>query len=181
MSQVQEGEHAIDHLRGDLGTITAQHTNQMLVQNSMMHSFQKQVEEMRGQNKLRADGKERMDDEKKNADREAGQVMLAIRNLYMRCITTITKKVQVQGDPTEIKDPMARLRTLEASLNQISERITSLQEIEQGFESWNANRRAEEAERHRALEESKEDFLAAMTPVTGGGSVFGNAQDSTVH
>ena len=53
MQQVQEGEHAIDGLRGELSTLTAQHTNQMLVQNSAMHSFQKQVEEMRVSNKNR--------------------------------------------------------------------------------------------------------------------------------
>ena len=67
---MQEGEHSIDGLRGELSTLTAQHTNQMLVQNSLMNSFQKQVENLRADNKNRADGKERQDDEKKNADRE---------------------------------------------------------------------------------------------------------------
>ena len=181
---MQEGEHSIDGLRGELSTLTAQHTNQMLVQNSLMNSFQKQVENLRADNKNRADGKERQDDEKKNADRESGQVMLAVRNLYMRCVSTLsTSKVQVLGEPSDIKDPKERLDVLEQCLGLICERITTLGDIEGGFEAYQQQQHeAELAKQEAAALAAAERQAAAQTPNAmpppAGGLDGGNSRPS---
>lgn len=44
MEQVQTDEVAIDALRTELSAISSAHTNQMLVQNSRIHTHQKEVE-----------------------------------------------------------------------------------------------------------------------------------------
>ena len=57
--------------------------------------------------------------------------MLAVRNLYMRCVSTMSStKVQVLGEPSDVRDPQQRLELLEACLGLICERITTLGDIE---------------------------------------------------
>ena len=93
MDQVQRGEAQIDAIRNELYTLNSTHTNQKLVQNSQIHSHQKHIEELRVANKQNRDVKEKDEEGKKNESRETGQVVLAIKNLYTRCLDTMHTRV----------------------------------------------------------------------------------------
>mmetsp|Transcript_18167 Transcript_18167/g.47943 ORF Transcript_18167/g.47943 Transcript_18167/m.47943 type:complete len:381 (-) Transcript_18167:94-1236(-) len=134
MEQVQQGEAQIDEMRNELYTLNSAHTNHMLVQNSKIHSHQKHVEELRVANKQGADMKEKEEEGKKNESRETGQVILAIRNLYTRCLNTMHTRVAAVG--MEGDNPADRLQMLDLCLKTICERIVDLNDIELMFDDF---------------------------------------------
>jgi len=137
MSQVQIGESAIDKLRMELSSLSSAHTNQMLVQNSLIHEHQKHVEELRVHNKQRADEKEREEDGQKSEHRQTGQVIQAIRNLYLRCIATMRTQARPMPEAT---DKAQRLDYFEKCLKVVCDRIGDLEDIHAGYTEWRLRR-----------------------------------------
>lgn len=134
MDHVQKHEAQIDALRNELYTINSAHTNQQLVQNSLIHSYQRRVEELRVANKQGADEKEKEEEGKNSENRQTGQVILAIRNLYMRCVATMHSHVAVV--PSNGESTHDRLHQLNLCLQLICERIIDLADIERGYDDF---------------------------------------------
>eukprot|EP00621_Florenciella_sp_RCC1693_P011788 CAMPEP_0182536160 /NCGR_PEP_ID=MMETSP1323-20130603/19460_1 /TAXON_ID=236787 /ORGANISM="Florenciella parvula, Strain RCC1693" /LENGTH=379 /DNA_ID=CAMNT_0024746367 /DNA_START=108 /DNA_END=1248 /DNA_ORIENTATION=- len=158
MEQVQQGEAQIDEMRNELYTLNSAHTNHMLVQNSKIHSHQKHVEELRVANKQGADMKEKEEEGKKNESRETGQVILAIRNLYTRCLNTMHTRVAAVG--MEGDNPADRLQMLDLCLKTICERIVDLNDIELMFDDFKHEHDRLEAEKHALALESVVNLTA---------------------
>lgn len=63
--------------------------NQLLVSNSSIQAYQNQLEQMRSAVKVEEEEKYHMEDKQKNVSKELSQVMLAIKNIFNRCIITM--------------------------------------------------------------------------------------------
>ena len=122
-AQNQSADQASDAMRMELQSLVAAHTNAVLVANSAIHADQKRVEEMRLVNKATGGAKERGEEEAKAATKTTGQVLLAIRNLYLRCVASMHSKVSLvaeSGDgPAE-----QQAEAMDQSLRTVMERIT---------------------------------------------------------
>jgi hypothetical protein len=84
---------------------------------------------------------------------ELQQVVLAIRNTFLRCTTTMATKTSVGADPDLSGDYRQLVSTLDGQLRAVMERITDLTDMELGFPHWQAKRRHEEALRLEAAAE----------------------------
>lgn len=164
MTQVTEGEAAIDELRMEMQSFTSAHTNHMLVQNSSIHESQQKLERIKRENKQKEDVRLKREEDVKGATRSKGQVALAIRNVYLRCLNTMHAKVAVIPEPTDSSNQLA---VLENCLKLVAERICDLTDIEAGYPAWEARRgRAEEMLKAEA---AASKALAAITPASGAG------------
>lgn len=118
------------------------------------------LQELRVQNKHKTDEKEREEEGMKTESRQLGQVLLAIRNLYLRCVAT--QRVggpAVRAPPTTgsqvLEAPRAagsarrpapqvpesgsageKMKQMDAYLRAVCERILDLKDIQEGFREW---------------------------------------------
>ena len=106
----------------------------MLVSNSYIHTNQKRVEQLRAAVKKGADEKETEEDRIKDVNRNTGQVISSVKNLYTRCLATNPARVSavVIGDHDSTD---AKLKKLDVCLKAICERIIDLRDITDGWQS----------------------------------------------
>lgn len=161
MDHVQHHEAQIDALRNELYTLNSAHTNQQLVQNSLIHSYQRRVEDLRVTNKQGSDKKEKEEEAQNSKNRQAGQVILAIRNLYGRCLATMHSHVAAL--PQTGESTADRLHQLHQCLTLICERIVDLRDIEKGYGEWQHEEELARASRTAAdpLSVSQESVAAS--------------------
>ena len=77
--------------------------------------------------------------------RTCAQVVLAIRNTFLRCTSTMATKTSVGAEPGLSGDYRQLVVTLDGQLRAVMERISDLTDMELGFPHWQAKRRHEEA------------------------------------
>lgn len=128
IAQVHDGEMKNDANRTELVSVKTDHSNRMLMQNSLIHSHQQHLEEKRQCYRYSTEEKEREDAARKKDRREMGQVNLAVKNLYSRCCATLQTRIAPVAIVEGTK-PGDRLKHLEQCLQQICERIIDLSEI----------------------------------------------------
>jgi seryl-tRNA synthetase len=64
--------------------------NQLLVSNSSIHEYQNKLEGVRSKVKQGEEEKNHLEDRQKDISKELSQVTLAIKNIYNRCLATMT-------------------------------------------------------------------------------------------
>ncbi|OQS00540.1 hypothetical protein ACHHYP_03383 [Achlya hypogyna] len=122
--QVQSAESQIDRLRQDLRTFKTEMENNILVQNSEIHGHQQHLEKIRGET-FQLDLDRGRDDRTYNdRSRESGQIVLAIKNLYNRCRTSMGGKIPPVTDQSV--DAMVYMSNI---LKVVAERIVDLEYI----------------------------------------------------
>ena len=85
METVRDGDGEMDDLRTELMSLQLDIQTKALSGNSRIHELQVKLEKLRGEVKKHSDDKETKEERVKDVNRETGQVVLAIRNLYHRC------------------------------------------------------------------------------------------------
>ena len=85
MDTVRVGDGEMDDLRTELMNLQLDIQTKALSGNSRIHELQVKLEKLRGEVKKHSDDKETKEERVKDVNRETGQVVLAIRNLYHRC------------------------------------------------------------------------------------------------
>ncbi|OQS06328.1 hypothetical protein THRCLA_20396 [Thraustotheca clavata] len=132
--QVQSAESQIDRLRQELRTFKTEMENNILVQNSEIHGHQQYLEKLRGE-AFQLDLDRGRDDRIYNdRSRESGQIVLAIKNLYNRCRTSMGGKIPPVTDQSV--DTMVYMTNI---LKVVAERIVDLEYITASYEPDNNN------------------------------------------
>ncbi|EQC38787.1 hypothetical protein SDRG_03746 [Saprolegnia diclina VS20] len=130
--QVQSAESQIDRLRQELRTFKTEMENNILVQNSEIHGHQQHLERIRGET-FQLDLDRGRDDRTYNdRSRESGQIILAIKNLYNRCRTSLGGKIPPVTDQSS--DTMVYMSNV---LKVVAERIVDLEYITAAYEPNN--------------------------------------------
>ncbi|KDO29552.1 hypothetical protein SPRG_05508 [Saprolegnia parasitica CBS 223.65] len=130
--QVQSAESQIDRLRQELRTFKTEMENNILVQNSEIHGHQQHLERIRGET-FQLDLDRGRDDRTYNdRSRESGQIILAIKNLYNRCRTSMGGKIPPVTDQSS--DTMVYMTNI---LKVVAERIVDLEYITAAYEPNN--------------------------------------------
>ena len=127
-----------------------------------MHADQQAVEALRLGNKGRADANERLEEESKAATKQTGQVLLAIRNVYLRCASTMTAKVALLPEVRLGADAHELAEGIDGALKLITERLTDLHDVEAGFPAWEARREQAEQRRREEAEAARLLNVAAV-------------------
>lgn len=136
--QADENNDSIEKKRLALVQLRQEQQNKILVMNGVVQSSQKLIESLRAncaQLDIEKESKERFT---KQRTMEYGAVVMSIKNLYNRCqnsfVTTRPAVIREKG--------VAPLKYLESCLEAMERRITSLQETEDGYPAWMADRQA---------------------------------------
>jgi len=124
---VEIGEKDMDELRQRLTGLKRETQNTILVQNSEIHGHQKRVETLRSEGFQLNSQRERDEMTTNNRNRESGQVVMSIKNLYTRCLGSMHSKVPAINE----KDMELQLY-MQQCLDLIRERITDLKDIAEG-------------------------------------------------
>ena len=135
MAQVQAGDVEMDALRSRMDSLRLRTQSSALVQNSKIHEKQKDLEALRSVAKERDDSKVARDERAKDVTRETAQIVLAVRNLYARCLATMHTRVAAVSFANEEGRPDAdRLARLGMCLDLICERLCDLEDIRSNHE-----------------------------------------------
>jgi len=125
-AQVTQGEQKMDVYRGKLLALKRETQNQVLVHNSEIHGHQKDVERLRS-DALQLDiQRENLEQKTNDRNRQSGQVVMSIKNLYMRCLSSPVLRTKASH-----VEENGRVKTMKTCLDFIGERIMDLQDIAQ--------------------------------------------------
>mmetsp|Transcript_14990 Transcript_14990/g.45272 ORF Transcript_14990/g.45272 Transcript_14990/m.45272 type:complete len:392 (-) Transcript_14990:199-1374(-) len=132
MMQVQQGDSNMDDMRTDLQNMRSETQNSILVMNSEINQYQKRLDVKRRSNKQMLEHKEREEESVNDINRDTWQVIMAIRNLYIRCGATMRTRIPpihwdqfISSDDRPIEH--AELgQTLDSCLRVVRERIRDL-------------------------------------------------------
>jgi chromosome segregation ATPase len=106
--------------------------NQLLVSNSYIQDLQKQLEALRSAVKEETDEKYHLEDKQKNVSRELSQVALGIKNIYARCIATMSNtKISTVGGATtsSVSSVTISRAVLDHNIDVMDGRLVDLLEI----------------------------------------------------
>lgn len=129
MDQVSLNDANTDDIRNELQTFMMETQNYILVQNSKVHRYQNELERLKATTKVGRDEEEAKQDRVKDVNREMGQIIMAIRNLYGRCCSASRAKMPQFSDKW-----VGNAVQLDKCLTFIEERIVDLQDVKQGHE-----------------------------------------------
>lgn len=122
---VEEGDTDMDQLRAELNQLRRETQNALLVHNSAIHANQQTLENIRATG-IKAENERELGEKfTKDRHRESGQVVMSIKNLYNRSISTSLSK-QSRGVHNKNKP---QLQLLSDYLRFIQYRITDLQNM----------------------------------------------------
>ncbi|GMH66401.1 hypothetical protein TrRE_jg11561 [Triparma retinervis] len=126
-----EGQNEIemDAIRKERQIFIVETQNRILVQNSKVHQCQNQLEKLKATSKMGRDEEEAKQDRVKDVNRENGQIIMAIRNLYGRCCSATRTKMPPFSDRW-----VGNAVQLDKCLTFIEERIVDLMEIKEGHD-----------------------------------------------
>jgi hypothetical protein len=130
MDQVNNNDSEMDDVTSKLQSFVLETQNHVLVQNSKVHNYQNDLERLRATTKKGRDDEEAKQDRVKDVNRETGQIVMAIRNLYGRCCASSRTMMPAFG----AKASMSNFEHLEKCLTFIEERIVDLKEVSEGHE-----------------------------------------------
>mmetsp|Transcript_25148 Transcript_25148/g.84461 ORF Transcript_25148/g.84461 Transcript_25148/m.84461 type:complete len:131 (+) Transcript_25148:212-604(+) len=120
----------MDDLRAKMEALKLRTQSAALVQNSSIQSRQKQLESLRATVKAHDDSKVTHEERVKDVTRETAQIILAVRNLYGRCLGTMRTRVVavhfVDAPGTPASEQVAQLGLC---LDLIRERLNDLSDI----------------------------------------------------
>ncbi len=102
--------------------------NQVLVGTSVVQGLQNELEKKRLQVKTQEEENITKMDKKKDISREYIQIIQSIRNLYLRCVSTMNAKHGYSASGGQ-KEGLSLLETLDGNLDLIGARISDLIEI----------------------------------------------------
>jgi len=126
---VSEGERWIDLMRQDVLLLTRETQNQILVHNSEIHGYQKNVESLRS-TALQLDfERENLERDTNDKSRQSGQVVMSIKNLYGRCLSSMKTKVPHIASTDN-------LSLMTQYLKLIQERICDLSDITKNYQAY---------------------------------------------
>ena len=91
-NQVEGNDKNMDGIRNELQVFRLETQNQVLVQNSHVHKYQNELERLKATSKMGRDDEEARQVRDNDVNRENGQIIMAIRNLYTRCTNTHKSK-----------------------------------------------------------------------------------------
>ena len=144
MDQVQQGDVLMDDLRSKMEALKLKTQSATLVQNSQIHAKQKHLEALRARTKKQDDQKLTQEERVKDVTRETAQIVLAVRNLYNRCLATMHTRVVPINFSDEPNTPAAeRLHHLGLCLDLIRERLNDLDDIRTSYERDKAHQAAQ--------------------------------------
>jgi chromosome segregation ATPase len=129
MNTVLEGEKLIDKMREDVLKLAQETQNKILIHNSEIHGYQKNVESLRS-TALQLDfERENLERDTNDKSRQTGQVIMSIKNLYGRCLSSMKTKVPHIPNTDN-------LSLMTAYLKLIQERIVDLNDITKQYQSY---------------------------------------------
>ncbi|GMI51332.1 hypothetical protein ScalyP_jg7472 [Parmales sp. scaly parma] len=124
MGYQKSGDSEMDEVRIELENYLMETQNHQLVQNSKVHNYQFQLEKLRAEAKLSQDREENKQDRVQDVNRETGQMIMAVRNLYGRCCSTTKTKM-----PRFENSFNTNFGKINQCLTFICERIVDLNEV----------------------------------------------------
>ena len=122
-------EIEMDTVRKERQNFMVETQNHILVQNSKVHQCQNQLEKLKANSKMGRDEEEAKQDRVKDVNRENGQIIMAIRNLYGRCCSATRTRMPPFSDKW-----VGNAVQLDKCLTFIEERIVDLNEIKEGHD-----------------------------------------------
>jgi predicted RNase H-like nuclease (RuvC/YqgF family) len=125
LSDEQDAE--VNEMRRNLQALKTEAQNKLLVGNSVLHSYQKELEQVRNKAKVAEEDKDELEDKKKDISRESSQVIQAIRNIFSRCQASMRNKNT--SIYTSANEATTLTDNLIMNLDVISGRIVDLIEI----------------------------------------------------
>lgn len=112
----------MDKLQRELRTVQREAQNQILVENSEIHIFQKEIETLRNESMGLEMKREREAKRFNDQTRESGQIILSVKNLYQRCLSSMggTHRLAV------IKDNGNQIEYMQSILKLLADRMVDL-------------------------------------------------------
>ncbi len=123
MQQVQDKEQESDKLSHDLRILQEDQQNQILVNNSALQSYQKDLESVKGITKVEKEEQDRHNDRSKSVARESTQVIESIKNIFVRCQSTMRVPGKGSGGGKGIDHLSNNLHIIESRLVDLIEII----------------------------------------------------------
>lgn len=136
MKVSDEQDENVNDLRKRLQDLKTDTQNKLLVNNSLFQENQKDLEIKRSKVKIEEEEKARVEDKKKDLSREFSQVTLAIKNIFLRCQTSMKNKVVFVGT----KESSGLGEMLSFELDVIQCRIVDLMEISDEYHHYVGSR-----------------------------------------
>jgi hypothetical protein len=138
LQQIQEYDAMVDRLRQELHTYRSEKQNLMLVAGSQMNSQQKILERRRAETRQAQEDKMHAESKAKEIVRESGQVVLAVKNMFARCVSSMRHN---QGVTAVVKERERNVPDhLIACLAVIHTRIVDAMEITEEYKLYKDDR-----------------------------------------
>lgn len=128
MYQVQEQEQESDKLSYDFHILQENQQNQILIDNSALQSYQKDLEAVRSVTKVEKEEQDRHNDRSKSVARESTQVIESIKNIFARCQSTMRVPGKGSGGGKNIDHLSGNLVIIESRLVDLIEIIREFEE-----------------------------------------------------
>eukprot|EP00518_Triparma_eleuthera_P006570 CAMPEP_0182479592 /NCGR_PEP_ID=MMETSP1319-20130603/34451_1 /TAXON_ID=172717 /ORGANISM="Bolidomonas pacifica, Strain RCC208" /LENGTH=350 /DNA_ID=CAMNT_0024681023 /DNA_START=138 /DNA_END=1187 /DNA_ORIENTATION=- len=126
--QVEGNDKNMDDIRNELQVFRLEMQNQVLVQNSQVHKYQNELERLKAMSKLGRDDEEARQVRDNDVNRETGQIIMAIRNLYTRCTNTQKSKKKPFHN-----NWVNNAKKLDWCLSVIRDRLVDLNDVKEQF------------------------------------------------
>jgi len=131
-----EQENETEEFRVKLQALKTEMQNKSLVGNSVIHKYQKILEDKREFSQSEETEKFHLEDKRKDISRDYSQVAQAIKNLYTRCLATARTKTSMVNQ-NHATGTIAQ--NLEDELDVMHYRLSDLIEITDEFRTYNDN------------------------------------------
>ena len=130
MTHVAQQDAQVDALRAELYDFRADKENQILVGNNLCQTQRELLDKIRKEVLTEEEKKDSLEDRKKGLSREISEVASSIKNMFLRCQSTVKSK-QIYS---KTKESGNLAETLIHNLDVILARITDLREMRKEFD-----------------------------------------------
>ena len=130
MNHVAQQDAQVDGLRAELYEFKSDKENQILVGNNLCQTQRELLDKIRKEVSSEEEKKDSIEDRKKDLSREISEVASSIKNMFLRCQSTVKSK-QIFS---KMKDTGSLSETLTHNLDVILARITDLREMKREHE-----------------------------------------------
>ena len=130
MNHVSQQDAQVDGLSAELYEFKSDKENQILVGNNLCQTQRELLDKIRKEVSSEEEKKDSIEDRKKDLSREISEVASSIKNMFLRCQSTVKSK-QIFS---KMKDTGSLSETLTHNLDVILARITDLREMKREHE-----------------------------------------------
>lgn len=130
MNHVAQQDAQVDGLRAELYEFKSDKENQILVGNNLCQTQRELLDKIRKEVSSEEERKDSIEDRKKDLSREISEVSSSIKNMFLRCQSTVKSKQMF----SKMKDSGNSAETLIHNLDVILARITDLREMKREYD-----------------------------------------------